>query len=217
MSLKIDSLLLVPRASPPSNPVTGQIYFDTDGSMYAYDGSAWVIFASPFPSARVFVATADATVGNTIDEGTLIGSGVGSLTLPAAFFTVGRTLRIHSSGHHSATGTATITLRVKLGSVEVLASAPFYPMSVSTKPWSIDTEITCRSTGASGTVMAQGVFRYYTESEPDNGESCFPMGGTTTVTIDTTGTLAVNMTADWGTAAVGNTITGTNVSLEIMN
>jgi hypothetical protein len=38
--------LMVPMASPPSAPVKGMAYMDTDGQMYVYNGSTWVSGAS---------------------------------------------------------------------------------------------------------------------------------------------------------------------------
>lgn len=43
------------------------------------------------------------------------------------------------------------------------------------------------------------------------------MVNTAAVTIDTTATQVVDVTAQWGTASASNTITATNAYIEILN
>ena len=72
--------------------------------------------------------------------------------------------------------------------------------------------VTTRTVGVSGTVMPQGVAQFY---DPNN--SVLVYGGTnntSTVTLNTTGTLAADLTATWDVADAGNTITCTNLTMQ---
>lgn len=157
-----------------------------------------------------FVATASATVANTSAETTIIGTGVGSLTLPADFFSVGKTLRIKVMGVISNTGTPTINVRMKLGSTTICASGDVTtPASLSNHLFSAEILLTCRTVGVTGTVFGQGSVQL--------GGTLSQMPATAAATVDTTGTLAVNVTAQWGAADPANTISVTNAIVEKLN
>jgi hypothetical protein len=154
--------------------------------------------------------TANTGVNNSTTETTLLDTGVGSKTLSAAFFTVGKTLFFEVMGFYSTLLTPTLQLRFKLGSTTVLDSgAVVMPAGVTDQGFRIRGQMTCRTTGATGTIQAQGEVLIAGLSIP-----LAPLVNTGTTTIDTTGTLAVDVTAEWGTADAANTITGSNGQIE---
>lgn len=167
---------------------------------------------TPTGSKAVFMQTASVTVGNTGVETTLTGSGIGSLTLPANFLKAGTTLKVRVFGTHSATLAPTIELKVKLGGVTILDTGAVTTGNSTNDLFSIEGWVTCRTTGAMGTVFAQG---WYNERAqiPANALA-YPMVNTTTSTIDTTAADAVDVTLQWGLGAVGNTATATHLVLE---
>ncbi len=175
-------------------------------------------YVTPTSTARqslpgvLFTQTADATVANTVTETTLVGTGVGSMTLPANFFAVGKTLRIKMHGYHSSTASPTIRIKVKLGSTVVLDTTAVGSKNGTNEAVEMDGVITCRTTGATGTVYSQGQYH-----ELQNPAVDAPMLNTTATTIDTTASQVVAITAEWGTADPGNTITSTNLVLEVLN
>jgi hypothetical protein len=162
-------------------------------------------------SGTLFTQTADATCANTTTETTLTSTGVGTLTLPANFFVPGKTIKLQAYGFHSSTSGTTVTIRVKLGSTTILTasgtSGPDTNAGVI-----MDTVITCRTTGASGTVAGQGVY-----TEIGNSPNFRQMTNTAAVTVDTTASQAITMTAQWGAASAGRTITVTNLSVQVLN
>lgn len=166
-------------------------------------------------SKDLYVATASGTVASTTSETTIIGSGVGSLTLPANFLTVGKALRVRVLGVWGTTIVApTINIKFKLGSTVIVATgAVTAPTSLSNQWFEVIVELTCRTTGASGTVIAQGAF-LNAEASATFVAFAYPMSETSTNTVDTTGTLAVDVTATWGTSNAANTITATNAVLQ---
>lgn len=162
-------------------------------------------------SGVLFTQTDTVTVANTVTETTLSGTGVGSLTIPANFFIIGRTLRIRGFGYHSSTGNPTITLRFKLGSTTI-GTVTGASGNGSNDGFEFDGVLTCRTTGASGTIQAQGS---YQELQP-NG-LIEGGGNTSTTTINTTTSQTLSITVQWGTASASNTISLTNLILESLN
>ena len=156
-----------------------------------------------------FTQTATATVANTVTETTLISTGVGSVTLPATFLVAGRTVRLVIRGIMTATGADTLDLKVKLGGTTLVSTGAITPAAMTDEGWEVAVDITCRTTGATGTVFAQGM------AIIDN--VTYNMAATTTTTVDTTGTLAVDVTATWGVAALGNSVRSTNAVVEVVN
>lgn len=160
------------------------------------------------PEAVLFVQTDTVTVANTTTETALSGTGVGSLVLPANFLIIGRTIRIRGFGYHSSTGNPTVTFRVKLGSTTV-GTVTGTGGNGTNDGFEFDGVLTCRTTGASGTVQPQGKYQELHPSGLIEGG-----GSTSTVTIDTTVSQTISLTFQWGTANAGNTISLTNFIVE---
>ena len=168
----------------------------------------------------IFTQTADATVANTTAEVTLVGSGVGTTTLPANFFVAGKTIRVNASGYFSTAGTGsqTLEMRVRLGGISgtvVLdTSAHVASTAYTSRLWQVAGIITCRTTGGSGTVFSQGIFISSTSA---TAAAIVDMENSTTTTIDTTAAQQIVVSADWNSAAAGDTITCTDLSIEVLN
>lgn len=159
-------------------------------------------------------ATASGTVGNSVAEATLIGSGTGSLTVAANAFTAGKSMLVYAWGNMGDTGVPTLRLRAKIGGVTILDTTAFNASLVTgTTLWQVSSYITCRTTGAGGTGIAQGVFSYFTTASVQTNQQ---MVNTTTFALNTTVTNVVDFTAQWGTADPLNTITATNFSLLLL-
>jgi hypothetical protein len=176
-------------------------------------------------SGTFYTSTASVTVA-TATTATLIGSGVGNLTLPANLLTAGRTVRLRARGYHTTTAThSNVTFTISLGGTTIAQSNAGTSMppsdNVSTpRAWILDCEITCRSTGGSGTVMAVGDLRW---QQTNNSLTTAAWAGAivsngstpATATVDTTTSLALDLQlTDGGT---GTSVTCTNVTAELLN
>jgi hypothetical protein len=194
------------------SPADGVIGYDTtlDAQCVRANG-AWVTLAATGTGATPapYVQTADATVANTVTETTIIGSGSGSLTLAAGFWTAGKTVRVRMWGFITDTFTPNFQIRLKLDAVTVLDTGVF-PLAggLSNSRFFFEADVTCRSTGGSGTVYAQGAV-YIATTRRD-------IVSTATVTVDTTQSDALDITAQWGTASSSNTVITTNFTLEVL-
>jgi hypothetical protein len=157
----------------------------------------------------IYVSTSTGVVQATTSEGTILGSsGVGSLDLPADFFAEGVTLRFTARGYYSSVdGGDNLEIRLYLNSTEVISTGVFLPDIATNRYWEISGLITCRSAGETGTVMPNGHISY-------NGGEGMSMISTTNVTIDTTGELTFDITAEWAVSDPDNSVSCTNLVLE---
>ena len=168
----------------------------------------------------LFTQTASVTVGGTATETTLVGTGVGSATLPVNLLAVGRTIRVTARGYLSTKGApvGNVTFRVRLGGIAgtaVLATAATaLTASLSNVGLVIIGEITCRTAGGTGTVFSQG-----TRIVEDQvlADEMVAMVNTTTSTIDTTATQALVVSVEWATSDASNTCTISNLIIEALN
>lgn len=159
----------------------------------------------------------NATVANTVTETTLFDTtdALGTRTLPANYLTAGRTLRITAWGYHSTAGTAVnLRFRFKLAGTTMINTANnAMATSVTDRAWKTEVLLTCRSTGASGTVRGQGFTQLGTSA---TAGVLWEMGSNAAFTVDTTATCIVNLTVEWSVNLAGHTITCSNLLIEAL-
>ena len=167
----------------------------------------WRVFADRKPTVNVaFIQTASATVANTVTETALTSTGVGTLTIPAYGPIIGKTYKFKAFGYHSSTAAPNLTMKVKLGSTVILTTGTHAVHNPTNGQWELDGMFTFRTLGSSGTIFSQG--RFYDATD------FVPIVNTATTTISTIVDQAISITATWGTANAGNTITLTNLTIE---
>jgi hypothetical protein len=196
-------------AYPASKIKDNQIIIGNENQTEVWLGS-FLLTAPPINAA--FKQTASATVANTAAETTLTAPGVGSLTIPAARLVAGSTIRVRARGVIADTGTPTVRFRVKIGATTFLDfGAVAFPTLAGTHGWELEGEITVRTSGAGGTAIGNGCAWISVTGAPD-----LDTVNTATSALDTTTAQAVDLTVQWGTANAANTITCTNLTMEIL-
>lgn len=183
----------------------------TLGQTLTWNGSAW---APATPAATgvsaLFSQTTDSTTSPNSDS-SLLGTGTGSLTLPAAFFAIGKGVRLRVGGYVSVAdgGTGMKTIKASLGGITVAqnASTANFASTLGT-PWVAEIGFVCRTTGAPGTCQATGWFNMQTATV----NSQIALANNLVTNITTTGTLVVNLTYNNGNAT--GTLTTTFASME---
>ena len=164
----------------------------------------------------IFTQTADQTIANTTTETTLFGTGVGTLTLPANFWVVGKTIRIEIHGDFADTGNPTAQIRVKLDAVELSDSTAITLSGLGgTEEWETEVIITCRSVGGSGTVETVVDWEYETTTGSSAIER-LDIGGTLQ-TVNTTQSDTLDITFEWGAANALNTLTSEVGFVTVLN
>jgi hypothetical protein len=171
----------------------------------------------------LFVSTADRTITNDNNERTLIGTGVGTLTLPAALLIVGRTIRLRAHGYYTSNANLNQTWRVTLGATAVCNSGAV-DIGNNGGPyiWEAETIITCRTTGVSGTVIGQMKIWLASSDTANSGTASSAMffiatPVSSTTVLDTTGALALDFTLEPASLEPNVSVTTTNVTCEILN
>lgn len=97
---------------------------------------------------------------------TLVGSGVGSLTLPPNFLNPGTTIVIEGEGYYTSTttGTATLTATLSLGAVAIAtlngSTGVQMPADLTDAGTRLKCRVTCRATGLTTTVIALGYWEF---------------------------------------------------------
>lgn len=167
----------------------------------------------------IFAQTANKTVADTASETSIIGTGSGEMNLAANYFTTGKTIKIKVAGIYSlpGAGAPTILVKIKLGST-VIASVTTTALALSASALRFEAlaTITCRTTGATGTVMTDGGIEYKVNGATQPLFDSLNNGGATT-TIDTTTSKLVDVTVTWDSASADRTITSTVAILESAN
>lgn len=169
-------------------------------------------------SGVIFTQAADKTLTNSTSETTLFGSGVGTLTLPANFFAVGKTIRLTISGIYSTpVGASSIVINVKYGStvIATVTTSALASLGSGLGFWGC-VLITCRTTGATGTVEVGGSVVYAAGAAGATATDYLNNGGATT-TIDTTASAKIDITGTWDAATTSRSVTSIVGTAEVLN
>ena len=148
----------------------------------------------------IYAETVGKTVQNTTTPTSIFDTVTGITTLPANFFGVGKTIRIFASGTYQQTsGSNTCTLALSIGGVSIGSVALQHNNSVGSVYWEAEWNITCRTSGASGTLQytSKGVLN--TSSPTFYFNSALTSGS-----INTTTTNAIALTGTWSSANASN-------------
>ena len=150
----------------------------------------------------------------TAVETTILGPGVGSLTVPANMFQIGDSFQASLDGIISCVGSATIHVRVKTLTGVLLADTGVIALDTTTsKSWLLTTYFTIRTLGGTGTasVSSGGLFSYIKNSGT-NFEG-YVLSNINNTTFDTTVDNTLVITVQWNTTNAGNSILSRNFTL----
>ena len=160
--------------------------------------------------APIFSQTSDKNVSNTTVETSLIGTGIGrTLLLPNELY-YGRRIRFELDGFFSRQN-GNITLRFKLGTTVIVATASSTSGAASNNSFKIEVTMTVRASGVTGNVIAQGSFKNM------NTFQGLEMVSITTENIDTTISQNIDLTLQFSRNSAGNSFTSTNCDIKLLN
>ena len=199
------------------NPTTNDITFSNaytfptaDGSVgqtIVTDGSGNLSFGKA--SAGLYAQTADsATLTNTTTETSIIGTGVGSLTIPANTFAVGDSYHAKIGGVISAQNGDDITLTIKSDSTTLATTGAMDLEAVTSMAWECEFDFTIRAIGASGQITTNGNFAYNRNTGTLEGYVFQD-----TVTFDTTVDNTIDICGQWAQAKTQDQIYSANLVL----
>lgn len=156
----------------------------------------------------LFAQTADSTVvTNTLIEGSIIGAGVGVLTVPANGFQVGDSFQANLSGHIDSKNNDKLRIRIKTVAGVLLADTNDVIMpNCTNQHWDLKCTFTIRSLGAAGVASIASTCMFtYTKNASNafEGENVSIVNNTT---FDTTTPNTLDVTAEWNVADPLNSI-----------
>lgn len=154
----------------------------------------------------LYAQTADSTpVANTVTPGTLIGAGVGSITVPANGFSAGDSFEVNMGGLISTGNGQTIQIQILSGAV-VLADTGIIslPNGLVNRPWDLYIGFTVRALGSSGAaaIVSTGMYSYSAAGNLQGAD----FNTINNTTFNTTISNTLNIVVTWGAANALNSI-----------
>ena len=166
-------------------------------------------------SYGLFAQTALGTaIANTTVETSLIGAGVGTLTVPANAFKVGDSFTVKMCGRLSCANNETIHVRLKSNGI-VIADAGIFQMKITTnKYFELISDFTITKIGAAGVaeLFVNGQYSYNQNANTQLDGVNFALISNTT--FDTTIINTLTITAQWGLVNAANSIQSQNFILQ---
>lgn len=160
----------------------------------------------------VFAQTNTVTTSGT-SASTWLGTGIGTLTIPANYLVAGKTIVLRAYGAMTTAATpGTITYNFALGSSSLWTSSALTPTaSLTSVPFTAEIVVTCRTTGSSGSCAIYGLVQYFNNSTG----AILGFGGTVngSATLNTTVSNAITLTTT-NSIAAGCVFTVLGVTVE---
>ena len=146
---------------------------------------------------------------NTVGEQSIVGSGKGSLTVPASTFLRGDSYHGKIGGLINATGGGSrseIIIKIKTGTT-ILATTGIFDLDTATNQgWECELDFTIASVGATGSICTNGNFAY----TKDGNRSVFGYIFQDVQPIDTTVSNTLDITVEWNVLNAGDDIYSAN-------
>jgi hypothetical protein len=155
----------------------------------------------------LFSQTVDGpVVTNTTTETNILGTGVGSLSVPANAFIVGDSFHATIIGHLSSKNNDDLRIRVKSGSVLLADTGSINMPALTDKHFELNIDFTIRAIGAAGvaSIASGGQFTYNRNTGFNFEGADFSIINNTT--FDTTVLNTLTITAEWSAANTTNSI-----------
>ena len=204
----------------------------TDGSLYSWNGTVWFDAGDikgppgdqgpmgpqgvqgPAGSNGLFAQTALSTpIVHASGESSLIGTGVGTLSVPANAFTVGNSFVAKLCGPMTCANNEILHIRIRSNGIIIIDALQYTLSQTTNKYWELALEFTITKLGVAGVaeMFANGSFTYNKNSNNNIDGVNFALISNTT--FDTTVSNTLTITAEWITSAVTNTIRSQNFTL----
>jgi len=163
----------------------------------------------PFTLFGLYAQTVQSpTITNTTTETSIIGTGVGGLTVPANTFQVGSSYHGKIGGVISNQNNDTIIVRIKTGSTILASTGTITLSTATTQGWECELDFTIATIGATGSMCTNGNFAYNRNSGSLEGFVFQDVQ-----TIDTTIANTLDITVEWGQAKTQDEIYSANFVL----
>jgi hypothetical protein len=146
-------------------------------------------------------------------EASLIGAGVGTLSVPANAFKVGDSFVAKMCGNLTNANNEILHFRVRSNGVVIIDALQYTLATATNKYFDLILDFTVSKIGVAGVaeLMANGVFTY--NKNASNAIEGINFGKISNTVFDTTVNNTLTITAQWVTSNVANTIRSQNFTL----
>jgi len=201
------------------NPPIGDFYIFIDSNnsnAYTLRDTAGTdtILGSPNPATLygLYSQTVQSATINTAGEQSIVGSGVGALTVPANFFSVGDSYHAKIGGVLNATGGGSrseLIVNIKAGATVLASTGIFELDNAANRGWECELDFTIATIGATGSICTNGNFAYVKDGDRKVSGYIFQ----DVQTIDTTVSNTLDITVEWNVLNAGDDIYSANFVL----
>ena len=201
-SVRKDGLIKAATLSGFTGSTAGEIWSSSDQNcLQIYSGAITQNVSTVTYSCQNMVNNVGPQ--NTTAETSIIvtNQAIGTLIVPANFFKAQKRIRVKLRGVVGNTGTPTLTIKVKLGSVVMATTGAVTMVTTSGQKWSeIEADISCSSIGAGAGFRSVVSGQYATSATALSSFGAAEQNST----VDTTAAQTLSITAQFGTADVLN-------------
>jgi hypothetical protein len=196
---------------PPSPTASGIERLTWESKLYDALRRMWSIIISIRGGALVYSSLENSTISGVSSEENFTVS----YEAPVSTWEEGCVVRIQAGGVLSSTGEPTLTLKLKAGDTTLLSGGsitvlPGMGEGVDDASWWYQGTLTCRETGSSGVIMANG------EGFVAAGGQATGLSNSSVLSLDLSQAQTLRMSAQWGTASGSNSITIQTFTVERM-
>jgi hypothetical protein len=161
----------------------------------------------PYGNYGLFAQTSNGTtITSTIVESDLLGTGVGTLSVPANGFSVGDSFSANMSGLMSAKNNDSITIRIKSGSVVLADSGALSLPSITNQVWNLTINFTIRTIGGVNVASIVTLGEMHVLKFASGTQQGFGFNTINNTTFDTTIPNTLSVTAQWSSNSALNSI-----------
>ena len=155
----------------------------------------------------LFAQTSNSTpITSTIAETGLLGTGVGTLSVPANGFSIGDSFSANMSGLMSAKNNDSITIRIKSGSVVLADSGALSLPSITNQVWNLTINFTISTIGGVNVASIVTFGEMHILKLASGTQQGFGFNTVNTTTFDTTVLNTLEITAQWSSNNANNSI-----------
>ena len=199
----------------PNLPISGlpELTAITSTAEYAVElsGTTYKIkqsTLSPLPTVfGLFSQTGNSvTISATTVETSLIGSGVGSISIPANGFKVGDSFRADFGGVVSSKNADNIRIRVKAGTILLADSGSQNMTSATNDVFQLSLNFTIRSIGVANVASIVTLGVYHSVKQSNGTVSGFAFNTVNSTTFDTTISNTLDVTVEFSSNSAQNSI-----------
>lgn len=180
------------------------------GTRMLVANSSGDISTQEIPSPVLYTATADGTVGNTVTPTSIIGTGVGTVTIPANFLTAGSTIKFKSFGTFTNDAGNSLYFNTTIGGSNTgLITSNSIAGGQSGVSYEVEYTILVKGTGTTAAINVQAKLLY---SSASNTFTSLSAVYTASTTVNTTISNAIDFLGRFNAASNGSNIITSNYS-----